>query len=161
MGCWHTTRSEDAADTGAAEKELMVAREQLGDVGVIAIAVVLSHERTHAIAEIIGQRPGLGALAVAVDHGGGAVAQVDGFETPDLPLGHAQEECRLDGRAVAGNKTIEDRQALLLTGREGDGSIGCHAPEIGAQLSSGSGRRRHSEHRLGLTEFQITSAGPP
>lgn len=140
MRCRDTTGSKDAADTGAAEKDLMVAREELGDVGVIAIGIVLGHEPAHAIAEIIGQRPGFGTLAVAVDQGGTAVPQVGGFETPDLPFGQAQQESGFNGRTAAGNQAVEDGQALLLTGCEGDGSIGCHAPEIGARPPFGPAR---------------------
>ena len=137
MWCRDTTGSKDAADTGAAEKDLMVAREELGDVGVIAIGVVLSHERAHTIAELLRQRPGFGTLAIAVDHGGTAVPQVGGFEAPDLPFGHAQQEGGFDGRTAPGNQAVEDGQALLLTGCEGDGSIGSHAPEIGARPPCG------------------------
>src|SRR5688500_6120367 len=62
MGRGRARGTQDAAHTGAAEKDLMVAREELGGVGVIAIGVVLGHEGAHAAAEIIRQRPGLGAL---------------------------------------------------------------------------------------------------
>jgi hypothetical protein len=102
----------------------------------------------------IGERPRFGAVAVAMDQRGRAILLIGGFETPDRALGDAQQLGGFKRGAVAGDEAGKDRQTVLLWG-EGNGSIGCHAPEIGVRPSSGPVRRGcPSTH--GLREFQIS-----
>ena len=69
----------------------MLASQELGDVGVIAVGVALGHQGSDLLAQIIGEGPGCGPVAVAVDERRGAVLLIGGFEAPDLAFGHAEQ----------------------------------------------------------------------
>jgi hypothetical protein len=99
----------------------VLAGEELGDVGVIAVGVTLGHQGSDLLADRLGQGPWLGAIAVAMDQRGSAVLLIGGFEAPDLAFGDTQELSGFEGGAVAGDEAGEDPQTVLLVRREGNG----------------------------------------
>lgn len=123
---------QDPPDAGATEKDAMLARQQLGEMTVVTVGVALGHQGAHLIPQGVGKPPGFGLTGVAMDEGGGPLALERGFQPPELPFGDLEELRRLRGRTLTSNQSGQDVEPLLLTGREGNGSIAHHAPSNGS-----------------------------
>ena len=109
----HAGPHHDAPHRGAAEDEVLVLLEQLGEVGVVGARVARGGSRD-------GSRDGLGdgvvgaAAAVAVGEGLGAELPVCGDEPADVAFAEVHQLSRLPDRDLLGEDAVEYMEPCLF-----------------------------------------------
>jgi hypothetical protein len=121
-GAAHAGRGEEPMDGGTGEVEVRLVGEQVGEVLMIEAGVSRAGEAQDAGADP-GRCPARrGPTAIAVDQGGRAARLIGAAEAPDLTRGQAQEAYRLCHRGGAALQGVEDHEALVFFGGQGDRS---------------------------------------